>query len=382
MKLKRSLKNKLKKFLFVLPILSLVFSLICLPVSADTGSTNQYFGNTTYISMPISQPSVSDNFAYIEVILQDSRTGSYSAGVYLISAFSPNVSTDLPSIQTIVGNFTNNRQSITFVPKSSSSYDYRVFFVNSVGSYWDLGIADTSSNVVDTHNYNSVVAIRYYGFAIDDGNTIVNSSASTLFNVAYGTDYLHSALLTAILDNMPGTDYIIDSITDNADENTQALSGTISTENQINRKNDDDNAQAIQDNADENTDKILNGWENDVEVESGDTGSLEDSEKDFIANNQQAADEEVSAATDNIFSSVRRLSSSFGAVGTMFRQLTVRVPDFNVFIYFSLVIGIVPLIVGMTVNGLRASDRASARQRQEAAYKRGYNSGYTRGKGG
>ena len=106
---KRSLKKKLKKLISIVPVLIIIFSFISVPVFADTGSTDKWHGNTTFVSMPISQPTVSDNFAFIEVILQDSRTGAFSGGVYLISAFGTNVGSELPSIQTSVSSFSNNQ---------------------------------------------------------------------------------------------------------------------------------------------------------------------------------------------------------------------------------------------------------------------------------
>lgn len=370
--------DKFKKYIFVFSCLVITFSLLCIPVSAATSSTGSYDGNTIFVSMPISQPTISDNFAYVEVILQDSRNGSYSAGVYLISANSLSVDSDTPSIQVNVSSFSNNQQSISFVPKASSSFDYRIFFVNASGNYWDLGVSKPGYNVVDTHTYNSVVSIRYYGFALDDGNSIINSSVSSLFNVAYGTDYVNTVLLNRILESLHDKTAVEDAIDDAA----SSISGSVSDSADQMQHTMDENTQSQIENANENTDKLANGWENEVEVESGNTSDLEGAEQGFINDNQQQFDSELSEASDNVFVSIRRLMSSFGAVSTLFRQLSVRVPDSNILIYFSLIIGIVPMIVGASINGLRSADRASARSREDSAYKRGYNSGFKRGKGG
>lgn len=355
---KITLNNKFFKILSILSVFVIIFSFLCIPVSAAEA------GNYWSVRMPISQPTCTDNFCYIEVVVADSNTGALHGSVFLINAVASPSTSDpgAPYLGVLVSGGT-----ISFSKRSGSPYNFNIFCIDDIGNIWDIGSTTDSSTAISTTYSNNIVLVRYYGFAVRSGNSVVNNVGDVEFT--YGSDNTainYLALILSTLRNQSNSD----------------VTGAINNQTSQLEQNQNANADAIKENQDENTDKILNGWENDTPVDDGDTSILGDIETDLINDNKDSANTEISGVLDNVYGSLQRLSSSFGAVGTMFRQLTIRVPDLNVFIFFSLSIGLIPLIVGMGINGLRASDRRNVKARREADFKRGYNAGYTRGKGG
>lgn len=347
------MKKHFKKFIFVLPILIIVFSIVfCVPVSALEFSDN--------FQMPISQPNVSDSLAYMEIVVRDGN-GNYFAHVFLISFFATANNVQANPFCNLILNPDNDigeDYKITLSDRDDYSY-FNVVEINQNGDVCVYG-SSVQGDVSIPFRWYEVVSLKIYGsIYVDPLSEIeIYQGGGIPYTISYGSDSVSLTLLNAILSTLQN-------------QNNNDVTGAIN--NQTDK---------LQQNQNENTDKILNGWQNDDSVDSGDTGDLNDIEGALIDDTKGNADNSISDVTDNVIGSVQRLASSFGAVGSMFRQLTVRIPDFNLFIYFSLLIGVVPLIVGLTVQGLRSSDRASARSRSQADYKRGYNAGYTKGKGG
>lgn len=339
MEIKRSLKSKLKKLMFMLPILLVVFSLLCIPVSAVSTDETSTLGGVTVQGASFyrlfgswgssgSSISVSNNGVSLQVSTTDpdgwgANAGAYFKFEYLLyfENLSPSDTSNI-SFDVVLYSF-NGDNTVNSV---TTQHSYIRNFNESVSG----GVSQVSNSQL------------FYSINSFTGNTL---KVATVFNQSSGTAYIYRIEIQNI----------------NVD--------TVGTQDIINNQN-------------QNTDEILNGWQSSGSVDGGDNDMLADAESGLINDNQGAAENEISNVNDNVFGSIQRLASSFGAAGSLFRQLTVRVPDFNVFIYFSLAIGVVPLIVGMGINGLRASDRRSSRDRIQSAYRQGYNSGYTSGKGG
>lgn len=124
----------------------------------------------------------------------------------------------------------------------------------------------------------------------------------------------------------------------------------------------DKGAQDIIDNQNANTDKVINslGGSADYNAPSdGDLNNLDELESSLINDNKDAAESNRLDINDSVIGSVQRLTSSFGAVTALFQDITLgTIPDISILIYFSIFIGLVPLIVGLSVQGLRARDRS------------------------
>lgn len=86
---------------------------------------------------------------------------------------------------------------------------------------------------------------------------------------------------------------------------------------------------------------------------------LEDLENQLTEDSQQQSNDEINKVNDSLLGSLQRYTSGFSAVGALFLNLALKVVDIQALVYISLAIGVVPLIVGLTVNGLRASDKKS-----------------------
>ena len=136
--------------------------------------------------------------------------------------------------------------------------------------------------------------------------------------------------------------------------------------------NQNQNTQNILNNQNENADKIigsLGGNDDYNSPGSGDLGNLEDSESALINGNKAQSDEANNRINDNVLGSIQRLASSFGATAAMFQDMGLKLPDLSVLLYFSLILGIVPIIVGLSINNLRGHDAKVARERRREQYK-------------
>lgn len=87
-------------------------------------------------------------------------------------------------------------------------------------------------------------------------------------------------------------------------------------------------------------------------------------ESDIISSTDEAAEASRTEVNDTVLGSLQRYMSGFSAVSAMFADfLQVSVPDFGVLMYFSLAIGMFPLLVGLTINGLKSRDRNNRNNR-------------------
>lgn len=318
--MRKFLKSKTLK---ILVCCTLIFTFICFSVSAETGRI---------FTVAISQPPSGDDFGYVEILARD-NVGYYFVEVYLFS-IAHNMGSDDVLDNSLRLDITANDHSVILDPylytSDPSALVWTNFYgISSSGSFFNLG---SYVNSGFTSNFGStVLGVRGYGPVKVHSNLTENVP----FSVVYGSDAGSYNTLQAIL----------------AALNNQSNSDIIANANQ--------NAQAIQDNQDKNTSQILNGWENDSPAESGDIGNLDELESGLIDDANNQADSHRVNINDSVIGSIQRLTSSFGAVSALFQDITLgSIPDISVLIYFSIFIGLVPLIVGLSVQGLRARDRS------------------------
>lgn len=337
---KMQLKNKLKKFIFVLPIFIFVFSLACLPVSAIISGDSELTildSSTAYI------PGNSSTEVFANTLNSDSYSSAsfqmQSQGMYEINLkFNFSSSHTYGTIRLLI---TSNNSEAT--SNLVSNPTYQGVFVNG-----------SKKTEADGWHYGHVnaytVEIIYKGYMPSNFNVVSYYNCPNPISAYLVSTYVFTPIDKATQD-------IID--------------------------NQDNNASEIMQNQNENTDEILNGWDTDASPDENTTDDYSDIEQSLIDDTQDNADNANVEVTDNFVGSLQRYVSGFGAVSQMFSDLLlVQVPDVNGIVWFSLAMGVVPLIVGSTFMGLRSRDRASARVRSQNDYKRGYNAGYTKGKGG
>ncbi len=354
---KTHFKNKLKKFIFVLPILLVVFSLVCVPVSAQSNTMNPYleiysyglFTNTItgkgfqlpgniddHLVFPdnsVFNNAISIWLPYSSVILNSSQYGyqDFWINPYRVGQYS----------MTFAVNYNNYRISDIVVESDyfkfvDSSYDYiGIETINSVPYYmvkFNFYVSNVTANEVGNTGGWIRVGLQSYK------NNITTFAA-------FVTDITFS----------DGTSEIID----NQNKNTQSI---------IDNQNSNTQAEIEADK--ENTDKILNGWDTDAAPDENTTDNYSDIEHSLIDGTQDNADNANVEVTDNFIGSLQRYVSGFSAVSQMFSDLLlVQAPDVNGIVWFSLAMGVVPLIVGLSVQGLRSSDRAAARKRSSGRKK-------------
>lgn len=321
-------KSKLKKFIVSFTVVMTVFIVF---FSMLTYAATDYW----QVSMPISQPNCTDTFTYVEVVTHNSD-GSFGPSVFLISAVLPIGSNETPESPNIAVQISGN--TITFRKSASSDYFYNILYVGGNGDLWDIGTISTNSTVSTSYS-NPICACRCYGFAVDSGSTLVNNITNVAF--IYGSDNVSINYLAAIMQILQN-------------KNNDDIVGAINNQTQQQIEADK-----------ENTDNILSGWDKPDSPSDGsfnDYGSVEDDLIGSTQDNQTTASAEVN---DSFLGSLQRNFSSMSAITKMFSDMLLsKMPDFGALVWFSLAMGVVPLIVGLSIQGLRAHDKAAARERR------------------
>lgn len=267
---KKVVLSKLRKFVLLLLISSSLVVSFVVPVSALDSSADYY-----YVTSPISQPTCSDNFGYIEIVCQDQTTWQRYGYVFLIS-FSGNTKNPTCGIKfTHVGNTHTN---IRFTNISDGMMQY-VRITESGGVY-------SSSLFVENQeafesNYLKVVSAKAYGCCYiwpqsENANTVP-------FVTVYGSDRKNIELLESIQGLMGR----IDNITTNQDKNTDKITS----------------------NNNSNTDKIINNQ-----------NQLQEQEKNETQNQGNNSINDVSGVIEDkssgFISSINGLVSSMSYSGT------------------------------------------------------------------
>lgn len=326
MKLKSKLKSKLKKLLVVLPVFILVFS-----------------------------------FSFSASAL---KNGSSELAIISSNMWGVGTSTDVPG-----SNFSNpNSEGVSFQSPFSS------------GQYVLIDIYYNFSDSTTSNPYGE------FALWIYSNGAQLNSSSSQMVLVdgVQSSDFYvslvdnHITVATNGVIQMPSSFQVRFYAT--TIEPLEMYYSTSFTYHSFDKSTND-----IINNDNQNTDKIigsLGGNDDYNSPGSGDLGNLEDSESALINGNKAQSDEANNRINDNVLGSIQRLASSFGATAAMFQDMGLKLPDLSVLLYFSLILGIVPIIVGLSINNLRGHDAKVARERSHSDYKRGYNAGYTKGKGG
>lgn len=233
-------------------------------------------------------------------------------------------------------------------------YHYKFVFVTSVIEPYNFTCTFDGVEYEVKKDYN--VENTYY---IEIENIKISSPSARLdFNFSFSNNtsgHLYFLAYYQYSDLNP--------VIDNQNENTDKIIGN---QNQI--------SSDIQANQDKNTSEILYGKEFDDSLASDESfGNYEDVESGLIDGTQSNSDKATQEVNDNFIGSLQRNVSGLAAVSGMFTDmLLTKIPDLNTIVWFSLAMGIVPLLVGLSVQGLRASDRAAAHARSRS----------TKGKGG
>lgn len=270
LKEKKVILSKFRKVCLLLFIsIILVFSFV-VPVSA-LDSTSDYY----YVTSPISQPTCTDNFGYVEIVCQDRITWQRYGYVFLIS-FSNHTNSPACGIT-----FTHNGNTNTNI-KFTNISDGVMQYVRITES----GSVYTSSFLMENQeqtepNYLKVVSAKAYGCCfISPQSSDVNTVP---FVTIYGSERKNIELLESIQGLMGG----IGNITTNQDKNTDKITS----------------------NNDSNTDKIINNQ-----------NQLQEQEKNETQNQGKDSIDDVSGVIEDkssgFISSITGLVSSMSYNGT------------------------------------------------------------------
>lgn len=354
--------KKFKKLLFVLPIF-----LVCFTVSVSANSTEVQIGNLTflnpsfrtYVGSGYSEPSSSVITNFFD---QSSGSGSITEITYDGNGEWFGGSSSY---------YRCMRAQVILPANGSAKKFYVTVTPYAIDSRGNSTVRDLDISLGD---------LTYFSNGGISDNPFLTYSAtregkSIKFVVDLGTlDTFYFQFATLIYGEW--TDYRL---------TFSGMSLVSEDGSKIIINNQNQNTQNILNNQNENADKIIGslGGNDDYNAPgSGDLGNLEDSESALINGNKVQSDEANNRINDNVLGSIQRLASSFGATASMFQDMGLKLPDLSVLLYFSLILGIVPIIVGLSINNLRGHDAKVVRERSRNDYKRGYNAGYTKGKGG
>lgn len=333
-------KRFFKKYVVFFVTCALIGALLCFPVSANTVS------GTYFVTMPISSPNISDNFSYIEVVTQNSSNGNLLGYTIFLNTNGG-------------GGYLNvvNTKTITVETYDSSS----MIAICSDGDVFNKGSFSSGGTFSLGFGYN-IVSIMAYGdiFYKDLASYNVLS-----VNFVYGADNVsvnYLALILAALNGQSNSDII-----QNANQNAQNIQNNQDQNTSEIIQNQNNNTQSQIDNDNEIKNEILYGSTFDDSTASDKAfGEYDDVEAGLIDGTQSNSDKATQEVNDNFIGSIQRNVSGLAAVSGMFTDmLLTKIPDLNTIVWFSLAMGIVPLLVGLSVQGLRSSDRAAARSRRK-----------------
>lgn len=276
-----------KKTIAILVTCALIGALGCFPVSATSVS----------VSVPISQPNVSDNFSYVEIIAEDSN-GNLNAYIILLSSFSSvdGGSADMFCTLSFPGsNDIGTPSKLRFSDRSSSSSQYlSAVYVNKNGSFDTLGTSIVNGYIDVSLQWYEIVYLRVYG------NIIVSGSLSGYNQlgaaISYGTSFETNTLLSSllsVLQNQSNADIIA-----NANKNAQNI-----------QDNADQNASDIQANQDSNTDK-------EIQAEKENTQAIIDNQNELAEQEKQEITSSGNQATDAMDNIPNESEGFINALGT------------------------------------------------------------------
>ncbi len=225
------------KYFFVFIFIFSILAVSTLPVSAL-----DYSGFNDTFHMPISQPNVSENLSYMEVITRDGN-GNFFAHVYLISFFATaNNVEDNPfcSLYLSPNNIIGEDNKIILSDRDDFSY-FTVLEINRYGDVYHYG-SSLQGNVYIPWRWYEVVSLKTYGsIYVDPNSNITNYQSGDPYTISYGSDNVSLTLLNAILStlqNQNNNDVTgainnqTDKLQQNQDANTDRLLGAGSDVNQ------------------------------------------------------------------------------------------------------------------------------------------------------
>jgi hypothetical protein len=229
------------------------------------------------------------------------------------------------------------------------------FIFSSLNNYGTLTVEIVSSGSIESSS-----ATGFY-----ETNSVGNPGTKLNSSVSY--NYSDNSIVCSYTGYIPSRFNIVFYFYSSANQGTLRTDYYYFTFTPI-----DKGSQDIISNDNANADKIIGslGGNDDYNAPgSGDLGNLEDTEDSLINGNKAQSDEANNRINDNVLGSIQRLASSFGATAAMFQDMGLKLPDLSVLLYFSLILGIVPIIVGLSINNLRGHDAKVARERRREQYK-------------
>lgn len=299
MSLKSKLKRYFKRSFFILPIIITIFyCMFSVPVSAE-GS---------YEALPITVTKVWTNH------VEDNAFSQWDDNYYFIRIPYNSYKNQFASLWTVNNDDTTNYYS----------YKFKFQFLNMEPSDFTLTFNGVTYEVL---HYSDDVTSYYYvdvhDIRLNNPNARLDLSFS-FKSAASGSIYFQAFYQYSD----------INPVIDNQNENTDK----------------------IIDNQNSNTDEITNGWDTD---QSADIEGLDDyleSESAILDDVISGSEESRQKVSDNFLASIVRGSTGLTAISVMFADfLESRVLDFGVLVYFSLGLGVLPLIAGASINLIRRS---------------------------
>lgn len=301
----------IKKFVPILVTCALIGALLCLPVSAED----------SYVALPITVTKVWTNH------VEDNTYTQWDTNYYNIKIPYNSGKNAFASLWTVNNDDTTNYYNYKFKFKFNNmeptdftltfngvTYEVQKMVVDEWETYYYVDIHD-----IKLKNPNS---------RLDCSFSFTSATSASIYFQAF---YQYSDLNV---------------IVDNQNENTDK----------------------IIDNQDKNTSEITNGWDTDADTTVPGADDYSSAESALMDDTQSAASSKTSEVTDSALASFQKHVSAFSAISTMFKDLLQSsVPELGSLVYISLALGIVPLLVGLTINEFKSHDKFNAEQKRAAA---------------
>lgn len=264
--------SKTKKIIVIITVISILCCMFIIPVSASTGYVH---------TMPCSQPQVTENSGYIELLFK-LKSGGYMTGLFFW-----NISTDNSFDDTLV-DFDINWYDITITASTSGSNGcFSICYIQEGGySYFSQELLIEDENGVsrasfycDYRHYSDVAWIENFHIYGNFNSVSAEPNYNTTFSIVYSeTSGIYEALMAIAQSSANSSNSITQNATDNANK--------------------------IQQNQNDNTDKIIENQQ-----------QLQENEKNDAQSSGQGSVDDVSGAIED--KSAGFISAISNLVGSM-----------------------------------------------------------------
>lgn len=332
------LRKKIFKILSVLVAVIVAFSSFIFSVSAATEDSNGYY-------FTIQQPVANSNSGYIEMITENwGPLLVYFNASFQYNFHENNVTDGAFNFYATVENnllIIRNQGQISAVDGFNNTQYLSIwgFYITPAGwidwrysSYGDTSLSYPNNTFrVGLGNAGRIIKARGYNCNLDslgvesDFKPFVYGSDTSLYNEM---KVLEDLLRQGIVGNQ--------AIIDNANQNASQI-----------QSNADKNASQIQQNQDKNTDKVVNGWEQEDEIDTTVTDDYAAKDKELMDSTEQGRSSAVSVFNSfgSLFQSDGHLYKGLLAVSAVFTQF-LKIDWLSSLLNFSLAIGIFAFVIG------------------------------------